>query len=421
MDRKRAALNGDFLQRISFSKKGERVGMFRAVPVNERGALLFNLSDRVRESILERLTDEEEAALLHYVDPNAAAKILRHLGERRRERIIARLNHDAREKVRMVLKFRPGTAASLMDLHYLLMDAAEDFRSVAARVREYEKEQGRTPAVLVTRDGFFFGELPLYLLATAPPSGKIGDFAQRTPWVKYDARDNYVMRVFRENPHSKIAVLDHDRSVLGVIYSDDLLQLFERARSESFYGFAGVQTGDDVFGSVGARVKSRYVWLILNLGTTFLAASAVGAFSNTIERFVLLAAYMPVVSGMGGNAAMQTFAVMVRGLATHTVNFSAILRVIWREICAGFVNGLITGGLAAAVAWIFNDSPVLGLVALTAVLANLVIAGVFGSLVPFLMWRLGRDPATSASIIITTATDVFGFLVFLGLAELILV
>jgi magnesium transporter len=171
------------------------------------------------------------------------------------------------------------------------------------------------------------------------------------------------------------------------------------------------------------KVRRRYKWLILNLGTAFMAAAVVGLFEATIAAVAILAAYMPVVAGMGGNAGTQSMAVTVRGISLGQVSLSTGKRVIFNEVIAGAVNGLITGVLVAVIAIAFSFAEfgvLLGAVIGVSMVANLVIAGFFGALTPLILDRIGYDPATSATIFITTATDVLGFLFFLGLAQAVL-
>ena len=172
-----------------------------------------------------------------------------------------------------------------------------------------------------------------------------------------------------------------------------------------------------------AKVRSRYKWLIINLGTAFLAAAVVGLFESTIASIAVLAAYMPVVAGMGGNAGTQAMAVTVRGISLGQVSLATGKRVILNESIAGAVNGLITGALVAVIAVAFSLAEfglLLGAVIGVSMVVNLVIAGFFGALIPLILDKLGQDPATSATIFITTATDVLGFLFFLGLAQAVL-
>jgi magnesium transporter len=246
------------------------------------------------------------------------------------------------------------------------------------------------------------------------------EHVHETPAVRYDTADEDVVDVFRANPEGSVAVLDEEGSIMGVIYAEDLLRVVEEEAGETLYEFTGVQEEESVLDGPLSKVRYRYRWLIINLGTAFLAAGAVGFFEDTIAAFTLLAVYMPVVAGMGGNAGTQSMAVTVRGLALGQISLSTGGRAVLNEVLAGAANGAITGVLVAVIASVFNRSPLLGLVLGVSMVLNLVIAGFFGTAIPLVMDRIGKDPATSATIFITTATDVLGFFIFLGLARAVL-
>jgi len=187
-----------------------------------------------------------------------------------------------------------------------------------------------------------------------------------------------------------------------------------------YINFAGVSKEEQVQDGPLTKVEFRYKWLIINLGTAFLAAFVVKMFDPTISKYVLLAVYMPVVAGMGGNAATQTLAVLVRGIAFNQINLSNAWKTIRNEVISGFINGIITGILAGAIVMLLDGNITLAIIIAVAMVMNLIVAGFFGAIVPLIMKKLGKDPASSATIFITTATDVFGFLAFLGLATLFL-
>ncbi|MFP4228370.1 MAG: magnesium transporter, partial [Salinivenus sp.] len=279
----------------------------------------------------------------------------------------------------------------------------------------------RFPTIFVTDDNAFLGELPAPVLALLDEGiDSISQYVEETPSVRYDAPDTEVVEVFRAHPESRVAVLDKEGGILGIIHASDLLRIIEEEAGETLYEFTGVAEEESVLDGPLAKVKSRYIWLIINLGTAFLAAAVVGLFEETIAAFTLLAVYMPVVAGMGGNAGTQSMAVTVRGLALEQVSLSTGGRVVWNEVLAGAANGAITGLLVTLIASTVNQSPLLGLVLGVSMVLNLVIAGFFGAVIPLLLERFGTDPATSATIFITTATDVLGFFIFLGLAKVIL-
>jgi len=207
---------------------------------------------------------------------------------------------------------------------------------------------------------------------------------------------------------------------MGVIYSDDLLNIIESQSTNNLRTFAGISEEEDATDSAIQKVKYRYKWLIINLATAFLAAFTIGLFENTIAKLTLLVIYMPIVAGMGGNSGTQTLAIMVRGLTINEINKENTKKIILNEMLAGLINGLINGTIVAIIAILWNQNALLGLIVAISMVVNLIIAGLFGSIIPLIMKKLDKDPASSATIFITTATDVCGFFIFLGLAEIFL-
>jgi magnesium transporter len=269
-------------------------------------------------------------------------------------------------------------------------------------------------------NGKLLGELPGHVLALHKGKEKIDKYVKRVPHIRYDNDEKDVINSFLKHPHDKVVVLDENEDIIGVIHSDDLLALLDKRRSSDLYGLAGVNKEEDATDGLFTKVRFRWLWLIINLGTAFLAASVVGMFEDTISKFTLLAVYMPIVAGMGGNAATQTLAVTVRGIVMQEISLKNSVKYIAREIGAGVINGAINGILVAAVAVFINKNPMLGLVLAIAMVCNLFIAAFAGALIPLIMKKLGKDPATSATIFITTCTDVGGFFVFLSLAQALL-
>ena len=406
------------ISQISSPKK--RIFAFRKMPINKQAFVLLSLPKVLQKSIMDKLNDKELVVLVDYLDPDETTNLLHNINKRRSKRILKKLGKDIREKVEFLLKFNPKTAAGMMSLDYLEINKNIKLEQLLALIKRHEKRTGRFPAMLMVEEGILIGELPAYTLAIARKNEKIIKYIKKIPHIKYDRDKNDVIEIFRAHPHSKIAVLDKDDSILGIIYSDDIISLIEKQSASTLREFAGVSEEEDVLDSALEKVKHRYKWLIINLGTAFLAASVVSIFQDTISAFVLLAVYMPIVAGMGGNAATQTLAVVVRGMALKEIEFKTAKKVIINESIAGGINGVINGVLAAIVAVLWNKSPMLGVIIGLSMIINLIIAGFFGAIIPLIMKKLGKDPASSATIFITTATDVFGFFVFLGLAKLML-
>lgn len=396
---------------------------FTQLSRRQQREVFFLLPETVQRSLVGDMSHEELQRFLRNLDPDEGADVLGLADEDKREEVLRRTDEDRREKVEFLLDFGPESAGGLMRLNYVTVDRKRDLDEVAERVRRYEEKTGQVPTIFVTDEGEVVGELPGQVLAMTVEDAEavdIAEHARETPVVTYDAPEQDVVGVFRRNPESSVAVLDDDGTIMGVIYAGDVLRVIEDQAGETLYEFTGVKGGESILDGPSSKVRYRYRWLIINLGTAFLAAGAVGFFEDTIAAFTLLAVYMPVVAGMGGNAGTQSMAVTVRGIALEQISLSTGRRAILNEVIAGAANGLITGVLVAIIASVFNRSPVLGLVLGVSMVLNLIIAGFFGTIIPLLLDRIGKDPATSATIFITTMTDVLGFFIFLGLAQMVL-
>ncbi|MFB6186637.1 MAG: magnesium transporter [Halobacteriaceae archaeon] len=394
---------------------------FQQLPVGRQRDIFYQLPDTLQETIVSEMDHDQLQQFVKRLDPDEIADVLGLVDASMRSDILQRLSEERREKVEYLLKFSPESAAGLMDLDYVTVGIERCHEEIAQRVQRYEERTGRVPIILITDNEELLGELPGQVLAmTEQEPIDIRDHIQPTPTVAYDTPDSEVVDVFRANPERIVAVLDGDGSILGIIHAEDLLRIIEEEAGDTLYEFTGVQREESVLDSPLSKVRYRYKWLIINLGTAFLAAGAVGLFEDTIAAFTLLAVYMPVVAGMGGNAGTQSMAVAVRGLALGHISLATGSRSIMNEVIAGGVNGAITGVLVAIIATVFNQNPLLGLVLGISMIINLVIAGFFGTIIPLILDRIGKDPATSATIFITTATDVLGFFVFLGLAQIVL-
>jgi magnesium transporter len=394
---------------------------FQDVPRNRRRRVFFRLSETVQQSVVEDMSHDQLHQFVRRIDPDEATDVLRLADEETQAVILQRLDEDRRGRIGFLIEFDPESAAGMMNLNHISLDADSSFADVAQRVRHYEERTGRFPTIFITDGDELLGELPSQALAMADrESVEVTDHIHETPTVRYDNPDADVLDVFRANPESTVAVLDTDDSILGVIDADDILRIIDEEASETLYEFTGVAEEESILDGPLTKIRSRYKWLVINLGTAFMAAAVVGLFESTIAALAVLAAYMPVVAGMGGNAGTQTMAVTVRGISLEQVSLATGTRVIVNEVIAGAANGVITGVLVAVIATVFNQSPLLGLVIGVSMVLNLIIAGFFGALIPLILDRLGQDPATSATIFITTATDVLGFFAFLGLAQVIL-
>jgi magnesium transporter len=407
------------INEISFHPE-RRVELFLGMDEEERSELLLMLTPHIKQDLLHRLPEADLITLLESVDPDDATDLLQLLSAHKRDKIVEKLSLVLKDTVSELLQFDPQTAAGLMNVDYILVEVNDDVAAVAKKFKLHEKRTGRQPLILAMKEEKLVGFMPGHELGFNRLSDKVGKNIKKILTIRDKASHNDVVEMFRAHPHNKVAVIDENHNVVGIIYSDDVLRLMHEQEAASLYDFAGVSAEENVTDPTKQKVKFRYKWLIINLGTAFLAASVVGLFENTIKQNVLLAVYMPIVAGMGGNAATQTLAVVVRGIALRQIDLKTASRTLKNELGAGFINGIINGFIVAFVVIAKDHNPAVALVLALAMVINLIVAAFFGTLVPLIMSKLRKDPAASATIFITTATDVLGFLAFLGLATIIL-
>lgn len=402
-------------------RKDKRTELFLNLEPHQRLELLRALTPHVRKEILTHVPDKDLVKILEAVDPDEATDMLQLLRPKRRGRMLEMVSDEMKNSLSMLLEFDAETAAGLMTLDYIQVGSESTVAEVARKFKQHEKATGRPPVIVVMKEnGQLAGFLPGHELGFGRKSDTIGKYVKRLPSISYAATHDEVIHLFHAHPHAKVAVLNDEDAIIGIIYSDDVLGVMQQQEASSLYDFAGLSREEGIADPIRKKVSNRYRWLIINLGTAFLAAATVGLFEDTLNQFVLLAVYMPIVAGMGGNAATQTLAVQVRGIALGQIELKTAARTLRNEVGAALINGLIISVLMSIVVIIFNQDPAIALVLALALICNLAVAGVFGTIVPLIMSKLGKDPATSASIFITTATDVLGFLVFLGLGTIVL-
>lgn len=399
----------------------DRVERLRALPLPEQSAMLSQLSPYVQQQLLLELTIEEIVTILDHLDLQTAQKIVRRIKDvRRRHRIINRLKSEVKEKVEYFLRFHPKATLSLVHFNYVLLPIDATIGQVGDAIDSHYQETGKFPEVLVHQMGTLIGEVSLGVLVRERNTLLLEHVVTPVTTITYQAEMSEVVETLAASKRKKIIVLDADQSVLGIIYADDAVELFGSLPAESLYNFAGVDSSEKPFDSAVFKFKNRYRWLILNLATAFLAGSVVLFFEDTVAQLTILAMYIPIIAGMGGNAGSQTFAVMLRGITLGTISLRTGLPAVWREIQAGILNGCLMGFIVALISVFVHHSPLLGVVVALAMISVHIVAGFFGAAVPLIMKVLGKDPASTSMIFISTATDVFGILALLGIGSLVL-
>lgn len=415
--------NGDLVklrQKIKTADHSERLVLFMEQPLNIQAQLISGMRPHLKKVLLESQTDEQLLKLFRFLAPDTITDLLQLIDKNRQKKVLDLLEQDMKDKVEFLLKFNPKSAAGIMSLDYIETKIGTSSNEIAKLVKVHDERTGKVPLVLVIDGTSVLGEFPWYYLAM-PEINKIEQkHVKKVPTIKYDAPKEEVIAMFKAHRHNKVVVLDEDDSILGIIYSDDAISLIDENAKEGVYNFAGVHREEDVLDLFLTKVKHRWKWLLINLLTASLGAFVVSQFDATIAKYVILAAYMPIIAGMGGNAGTQAMAVMVRGLTLKEVEWKNARYVIFNEVITGLINGLIVGTVLGIVSFFLNQNPMLGVILGVSLVVNLMVACLMGSLMPIVMKAFGKDPATASSIFITATTDVCGFLIFLGMATLLL-
>ncbi|MCA9362313.1 magnesium transporter, partial [Candidatus Kaiserbacteria bacterium] len=364
----------DYVKALTYHPNG-RMATLRALTIPERAAAFEKLSPYVQQTILKQLKIHEIVDLLDHMDMHQAERVLARVHDaKRREKVVQRLKGDVKEKMDYFLRFHPKATLQLINFNYLFLDGALTIKEAAELISEYYDETARYPEVLVHHKGELIGEVPLSSIVRERSNSVLKKHAQPLQTITYQAEINEVIETLVSTNSKKVIVLDRDTSVLGIIYADAARLLFGKLPAESLYDFAGVDDSERPFDSVARKVNNRYRWLILNLATCFLAGSVVLMFQDTLNTLTILSIYIPIIAGMGGNAATQSFAIMVRGITLGTISIQNAMPAIWRELWAGLINGIIIGSIVALVSTVWKGAPELGLVVGLALVGAHIVA-----------------------------------------------
>lgn len=382
-------------------------------------AVLWHVSPHTRNRMVGRLGVDRVVALMPHMESDEIVDLIQLLDRRKKDRVIEALKKSDPKKVLPLLGFEEETAGGLMKSEFLKADKNAPVEEVR---RTLAVGTQKTATVYVTEaDGTLIGVVALVKLAAAPAGTPVSALMHgRFETIPVQMPQEQVVHRFAELEAVELPVVDARRRLLGVISADDLLGVIQEELAEDLSRFSGVSEDEHISDPAWLSIRRRLPWLVVNLATAVLAAWVVSRFQDTISKVVILAAYMPVVAGMGGNAVTQTLGVSIRALALNQLHAWDIWKISIRQTLTGAVNGFATGTIAAAVAWWWTGDVRLAAVLIVAMTVNLLIAGAGGVLIPVTMKRLRIDPALASAVFATTLTDVVGFFAFLGLASIFL-
>ena len=400
----------------------DRLWAWGLVPRGRDGEILLEASDAVRDTLLQDMDSAEIVAAAQHLDADEIADLAPDLSAEVVQHIIEARDVEDRANLQSALSYPEGTVGSLMEFE--VVSIREDVTcEVALRyLRRFDELPGQTDALFVVdRADHLKGALPLNRLLVTDPDVLIAGLYDREVISfapESDADD--AAEAFDRYDLVCAPVVDGEGRVVGRITVDTVLEYVRDRQEAQELGKVGLREEEDIFASVWESARNRGPWLALNLCTAFVASRVVGAFEGSITRLAALAALMPIVASIGGNAGNQTTTLIVRALALDQVSASSARRLLAKELGISVLNGVMWGGVLGVVAWMLYRNVALGGVMALAMLLNLVVAALAGIFIPLAMQRFGRDPAVGSGVFLTFVTDSMGFFIFLGLATVVL-
>lgn len=407
----------------------DRKAVFAALSHSDTKLAAESLSELSLEEgveLLKTLEPERVAEVLQELPSDDAAQFIVHLPENLRERLLDLMRIEASTDVQELLSFAEGTAGRIMTPAVFALKEDLTVGEAISAIQSASRDVELVYYLYIVDDrNHLVGVSSLRQLLLVPPTTPLKKIMSTDVIsVRTDTDQEEVARVVARYDLLGVPVVDEENKLVGIVTVDDVLDVISEEVTEDLYALSGVRTEDSVLGSPLRSVRLRLPWLLVNLGTATLASWVIYSFEATIQKVVVLAALQSIVAGMGGNAAAQTLAVIVRGLALGEVTWENGRRVLFKEVLVGVVNGLINGVVAGVIVWVwFGFSAkmmLIGAIVAAALIVNLIIAAVAGTVIPLTFKRLNADPALASTVFVTTCTDVGGFLSFLGLATLLI-
>jgi magnesium transporter len=400
-----------------------RLLVWSLVRTERDGEILLEVSDAVRETLIESMDDHELLAAAEQLDTDEIADLAPDLPREVLQAVFKSLSIDEREQLRAAMSYDEDAVGALMDFDLVEVRADVTLEVVLRYLRRLDELPDHTDQLFVVdREAHLQGLLPVNKLIVSSAEALVGevmlrDFVQFSPHESAEEAAD----AFERYDLVSAPVVDENGRLVGRVTVDAVVDYIREAQDSEMLSAGGLREDEDLFASVWKSVRNRWTWLAVNLVTAFIASRVIGIFEDSIAQLVALAALMPIIAGIGGNSGNQTITRIVRALAVGQITRDNARQLLMKEIGVSVLNGLIWGTVVGLFAFLIYHNWELGLVMTAAMLLNLLLAAVMGVSIPLVMEKLGRDPALGSSVLITAITDSGGFFIFLGLATLFLV
>ena len=406
---------------LESSPPKQRKLFFSLLETNEEGDVLADLGEEIQQELVSNISNEELAEAVKELEPDETVDILQNLPEDRMNTILSKMSYRDRKRIEIGLTYPENTAGGLLNTDVISVRPSHSIEVVINYLRDQEELPDNTDKIfVVNKEDEYIGEIAISKIITCKPNLTVREIMSTSSNpILVSQDDKEVATIFERNDIISSAVVDESGKLIGRITIDDVLDVILEDADQNFLGMAGV--AEDTFAPPGRAARSRVFWLSMNLLTAFIASMTINIFKDVLDQIVYLAILMPIVASMGGVAATQTLTIVLRGLTLEQINSSNLRWLFKRELAVSILNGLVLSILVGLVTYFWFHEITLALLISFALIINLVSSVVAGVFVPIILRKLNQDPAISGSVVVTTVTDVIGFLSFLGLATVFLI
>ena len=406
---------------LESSPPKQRKLFFSLLDTNEEGDVLVDLGEEIQQELVSNISNEELAEAVKELEPDETVDILQNLPEDRMNTILSKMSYRDRKRIEIGLTYPENTAGGLLNTDVISVRPSHTIEVVINYLRDQEELPDNTDKIfVVNKDDEYVGEIAISRIITCKPNLTVREIMSTSSNpILVSQDDKEVATIFERNDIISSAVIDESGKLIGRITIDDVLDVIREDADQNFLGMAGV--AEDTFAPPGRAARSRVFWLSMNLVTAFIASMTINIFKDVLDQIVYLAILMPIVASMGGVAATQTLTIVLRGLTLEQINSSNLKWLFKRELAVSILNGFVLSILVGLVTYFWFNEITLALLISFALIINLVSSVIAGVFVPIILRSFNQDPAISGSVVVTTVTDVVGFLSFLGLATVFLI
>ena len=405
---------------LESSPPKQRKLLFSLLETNEEGDVLADLGEEIQQDLFDEISNEELLDLVQNLELDEMVDILQNLPQQRISFLLSKMTKIDRERVEMVLEYPEDSAGGLLNNDIISVQKDSSLNLVLEYLRSIgEIPENTDKLFVVSKNNNFIGELKISKIISSNPELKVSDVMNDKPHsFMVNESDKEVSKFFEQNDLISAAVVNDKNELIGRITIDDVVDVIIEDADQNFLSMAGI--AEDTFSPPARAARRRIVWLGLNLITAFVAALAINIFQDAIDKIVYLAVLMPIVASMGGVAATQTLTIVLRGLTLEQISSSNLGWLFKRELAVSILNGIVLSLIISLVTYVWFNQLILSALIAAAMIINLLSSVVAGVFVPIILRRLNQDPAIAGSVIVTTVTDVVGFVSFLGLATIFL-